>query len=108
MYGAKFANALPLTWALLPGFAANGFSRVAEGYLRGRGKVKAGIGARLVALPLMIAIALLLLSSMKDLAIPIAASIAHIVVAAILVSAIALDNSNRKHAGDSLAVGEQA
>jgi antigen flippase len=108
MYGAQFANALPLTWALLPGFAANGFSRVAEGYLRGRGKVKAGIGARLFAVPLMISVALLLLSSLKDLAIPIAASIAHIMVAAILVSAIALDNSNRKHAGNSLAVGEQA
>ena len=108
MYGSNFSSALPLTWALLPGFAANGFSRVAEGYLRGRGKVRTGIAARLVAVPLMILIALLLLPSLHDIAIPIAASIAHIAVAVALIAAIVVDMSNRHCIAQPLSSGEQA
>jgi O-antigen/teichoic acid export membrane protein len=81
LYGSRFDGALPFALALLPATALLGFAQVSEGYLRGRGKVRIGVAARLAASAVMVAIVLTIFSRFGELSIPIAASFAHGLVA---------------------------
>ena len=57
-YGQDFTEAVPFAYALLPVFALNGCTVVAEGYLQGRGRTSVGIWCRLGgALVMMIFVA---------------------------------------------------
>jgi O-antigen/teichoic acid export membrane protein len=75
VYGARFEGAVPLALALLPAYAINGGSQVAEGYLRGRGKPSAGVWARVAGGAAMIVAAFALYSQWRELSIPIGASV---------------------------------
>lgn len=75
VYGERFHGAVPLALALLPAYAINGCSQVAEGYLRGRGKPAAGVwarGAGAVAMALAVAV---LHARWRALSVPMAASV---------------------------------
>ncbi|HXT57451.1 MAG TPA: oligosaccharide flippase family protein [Pirellulales bacterium] len=75
VYGARFEGAVPLALALLPAYAINGCSQVAEGYLRGRGKPSAGVWARVAGGLAMAATVFALFSQWREMSVPIGASV---------------------------------
>ena len=79
LFGSKFENSLPMTLALLPGLAIDGIGTVAEGYLRGRGRPLSTLRPRILSAAVLVLTAYLLSGYWHDLAIPLAASIAHAV-----------------------------
>ena len=95
IYGRAFTGAVPLAFALLSAQAANGFVQVADGYLRGCGKVTVGIWARLIGAVMMVAFSLLFFGRYQEMAIPMAATVAHVCVAATLVGVILVESKNR-------------
>ena len=84
VYGERFAGAIPFALALLPASAAAGVAKVAEGHLRGRGQVRVGIWARLLAAALMMVVVWLSFPRFQEMSIPLAASLAHGLVALVL------------------------
>ena len=105
-YGSRFSGALPLAFALLPGHAMNGFAQVAEGHLRGRGKVRIGIRARLVAAVVMVTTVLMTFGWLRELSIPIATSLAHGLVAVTLAWFVVVDVRTQASAPVLLATEE--
>ena len=90
-YGSEFSAAVPFALALIPAHAINGFAQVVEGHLRGRGNVRVGIWARIAAAALMVAVVMLTFGRLRELSIPVAASIGHSLVAMVLVWCTLID-----------------
>jgi O-antigen/teichoic acid export membrane protein len=84
LYGQAFSGAIPFALALIPAQAINGFGKVIDGQLRGRGKVHVGIWARIAAAVLMTVTVILTFDRFQELSIPIAACLAHGLVAVTL------------------------
>ncbi len=97
VYGERFAGAIPFALALVPASAAAGFAKVAEGHLRGRGQVQVGIWARLLAAALMIGVVWLSFEWLQEMAIPLAASLAHGFVALALGWFVLADARSEAH-----------
>ncbi len=74
VYGERFHGAVPFALALLPAYAINGCSQVAEGYLRGRGKPAAGVWARVAGAAAMALAVAVLHTRWCALSVPLAAS----------------------------------
>jgi O-antigen/teichoic acid export membrane protein len=64
-----------LALALLPAYAINGCSQVAEGYLRGRGRPSAGVWARVAGGLAMAVTVFALFSQWREMSVPIGASV---------------------------------
>jgi enterobacterial common antigen flippase len=103
IFGTAFAGAVPLAFALLPAQMVHGVGQVIDGYLRGRGNVRGGIIARCVGGVAMIVVSFLLHGRLHDLAIPVAASLAHLGVAIILGSVCLWDARRRRGEAQHLA-----
>ncbi len=83
-YGREFAGAIPFALALIPAHSINGFAQVAEGHLRGRGKIQVGIWARMGAAIVMVVTVSIAFGRLAEMSIPIAVTLAHGFVAVIL------------------------
>jgi O-antigen/teichoic acid export membrane protein len=106
LYGSRFDGALPFALALLPATALLGFAQVCEGYLRGRGRVRIGVAARLAASAVMVAIVLTIFGRFGELSIPIAASFAHGLVALTLAGFVLSDVRGQHRASNLPELGD--
>jgi len=88
VYGARFEGAVPLALALLPAYAINGCSQVAEGYLRGRGKPSAGVWARVAGGIAMAATVFAFFSQWREMSVPIGASVGQAVTGLWIICAL--------------------
>jgi Na+-driven multidrug efflux pump len=80
-YSERFAGAVPFALALIPAHAINGFTQVVEGRLRGLGNVRVGIMARIAGAVVMVMTVLLLFGRVREMSIPVAATLANGLVA---------------------------
>ena len=108
VYGERFRGAVTLALALLPAYAINGCSQVAEGYLRGRGKPSAGIWARVAGCAAMALAVPLLFSRWQTLSIPIAASIGQAVAGLWISWAVWADARHSAEQADDIAPAAEA
>ncbi len=97
VYGQEFLGAVPLAWALLPAYAFNGCTVVADSYLRGRGKAGIGVWSRLTAAGVMGLATALLYNRWHELSVPLAASAGHAINFLWILLAVVLDVHNRSH-----------
>ncbi len=106
LYGDKFAGAVPFAWALIPAQAINGFGKVVEGHLRGRGIVHVGIWARMASASLIIAMVMLTFDRWGVMSIPLSATLGNSLVATVLAWYAIADNGSQSAAQPPLQSGE--
>jgi O-antigen/teichoic acid export membrane protein len=98
VYGNSFAGAVPFALALIPANALGGLAKVADGHLRGRGKIKIGVQARLVASAVMVVTTFVTFSWLRELSIPVAASFSHGILSLILGWCVLVDVRSHRDA----------
>lgn len=91
LYGTEFDETVKFAWLLLPAGALRGLLQAADSFLRARNKPYLGIQARLISIPLLIAIAIFGRQWWGPYAIPIGLSVAQLVCFAFVAWAVLSD-----------------